>query len=382
MNVNDHLRPASGPGFARRAPAIPVEHARLAGYPGLVGFAVVLTGMLALVFPTGKEYADFTSVKTPDRYSIAYLDVLTRANPEELELRLVYVKQLGTLGRFSKALALLEPVSRSPRYEAMAKNMRFDLRLAQARSIPEGDPLRQQTFDLALVDLEALRPLPHDAPRLRELAKVSLELERPAMASEFLLRLAEQSDDGARASILAEAAHWQRASSDGKRAAVNYDKAAALSTDPTVGRAYALASIAALEAESAVTEAADRAAMYAAKYPNDVEILIRAAHLATACSRQSVARELGQKVIDLSPDDETSDAFLREQAKRDLGVNDPQAALRSIKRLVARHPNDLDLRETEAFVAEWAGDRHLAYRDWLFVMKNERAGRSHGGIRL
>jgi len=45
--------------------------------------------------PTGKEYADLTSVTTPDRYSIAYLDVLTRANPEEIELRLVYVKQLG-----------------------------------------------------------------------------------------------------------------------------------------------------------------------------------------------------------------------------------------------------------------------------------------------
>ncbi|WP_394836734.1 hypothetical protein LVJ94_07480 [Pendulispora rubella] len=365
-----------------RPPAIPVEHARLAGYPGLVGFAVVLTGMLALVFPTGKEYADFTSVKTPDRYSIAYLDVLTRANPEELELRVVYVKQLGTLGRFSKALALLEPVSLAPRYEAMAKNMRFDLRLAQARSIPEGDPLRQQTFDLALVDLEALRPLQHDAARLRELAKVSLELERPAMASEFLLRLAEQSDDGSRAAILAEAAHWQRASSDGKRASVNYDKAAALSTDPTVGRAYALASIAALEAENAVTDAADRAAMYAAKFPKDVEIVMRAASLATACSRHAVARDLGQRAIDLQSEGENSDAFLRAQAKRDLSVNDPHAALRSIKRLVARHPNDVDLRETEAIVAEWAGDRRLAYRDWLFVMKHEGAGRPRGGIRL
>jgi len=377
---------------ARSAPVIREEHARLAGYPGLVGFAVVLTGMLALVFPTGKEYADFTSVKTPDRYSIAYLDVLTRANPEELELRVVYVKQLGMLGRFSKALALLEPVSRDPRYAAMAKNMRFDLRLAQARSIPEGDALRQQTFALALQDLEELRPASgtapqagpgvHDAHRLRELAKVALELERPALASEFLLRLAEQSDDGQRAGILAEAAHWQRASSDGKRASVNYDKAAALSTDPTVGRAYALASIAALEAENAVTEAADRAAMYVAKFPNDLEILIRATTLATACSRHAVAREFGEKVIELSPDDKTSDAFLRDQAKRDLGVNDPLAALRSIKRLVARHPNDLDLRETEAFVAEWAGDRRLAYHDWLFVMKNDRPGRSHGGIRL
>jgi len=360
----------------------PREHARLAGYRGLIGFAVVLTSMLALVFPTGKEYADLTSVTTPDRYSIAYLDVLTRANPEEIELRLVYVKQLGVLGRFAKAITLLEPALVDPRYEVTAKNMRFDLRLAQARSIPEDDPLRRETFALALRDLEALLPLSHDAPRVRELAKVALELERPGLASEFLLRLANQSDEKERPAILAEAAHWLRASGDGRRAAVNYDKASALAPDPMVGRAYGLASIAALEAEDAVPEAADRAAEYAAKYPGDAELLMRATALATACSRQLVARDLGRRVLALSPEDQISDAFLREQSKRELGLSDPHSALKLLKRLVARHPNDIDLREAEAYVAEWAGEPRLALRDWLYVMKHGRGQTWRGGIRL
>ncbi len=364
----------------------PVEHARLAGTPGLIGFAVVLTAMLALVFPTGKEYADLTSVTTPDKYSIAYLDVLTRANPEEIELRLVYVKQLGLLGRFSKAIALLEPALLDPRYEAMAKDMRFDLRLAQARSIPEDDPMRKRTFAVVTSDLEALLPFPHDAARMRALAKVALELEKPRLASEFLLRLADQSEESARPAIIAEAARWLRASGDGRRAAENYDRAAALSTDPTVGRAYGLASIAALEAEDAVPEAADRALEYANRYPNDTELLMRATALATACSRH-VAVDLGRRVLALSPEDQISDAFLREQAKRELGMSDPQSALKLVKRLVARHPNDIDLREAEAYLAEWAGDLRLALRDWLFVMQHGRSSNPNvdnaaGGIHL
>jgi len=364
-----------------RGLGVPMEHARLAGTPGLIGFAAVLTAMLALVFPTGKEYADLTSVTRPDRYSIAYLDVLTRANPEEIELRLVYVKQLGMLGRFSKAIALLEPVLADPRYEAMAKEMRFDLRLAQARSIPEEDVMRKETFAIVEGDLEALLRFPHDSPRMREFVKVALELERPRLASEFLLRLAAQTEESGRPAILAEAARWQRASGDGRQASESYDRAAALATDPMVGRAYALASVTALEAENAVPEAADRAAAYAAKYPNDAELLMRATTLATACSRPA-AVELGRRVLSLTPEDQVSDAFLRQQAKRELGDSDPRAALKLVKRLVARHPNDIDLRETEAYVAEWAGELRLALLDWLFVMKHGRTAVPHGEIRL
>ena len=372
MNVSNAVRPA------------PIEHVRLAGYPGLIGFAVVLTSMLALVFPTGKEYADLAtgSGAKPDRYSIAYFDVMVRADPKAIDLRLVYVKQLGALGRFSKAIALLDPVLNDPRYQSVARNMRFDLRLAEARSIPEDNPLRKATFVEVLRDLESLFPLKHDAARLRELAKVALELEQPALASKFFLRLAEQSEEKDKPPILADAARWLRASGDGKGASSNYDKAAAMTADPMVGRAYALASIAALEAENAVPEAADRAAEYAAKYPNDLEILMRATSLATACSRTEVARDFGRRVLALTPEEELPDAFLREQAKRELGMSDPDSALRFVKRLVSRHPNDIDLREAEAYIAEWSGDLRLALRDWLFVMKHGRSTEPHGGIRL
>lgn len=370
----------SQPLQAARAARIAVS--RLAGWPGLLGFGVVLTGMLALVFPTGEEYADLASVKTPDRYSIAYLEVLTRANPEEIELQLVYVKQLTMLGRFSEALELLGPALADPKTRAQAMLARFDLRLAHARSIPEGEPLRDETFALVLSDIEALLALKHDAPRLRELATVALELERPKIASEYLVRLSDVSEPSQRPAVLAEAAKWLRASGDGNRASEMYDRASQLTTDPAASRAYGLASVTALEAEDEVAKAADRAAEYVNKFPNDVDVLLRAMALATACSRHAAARDFGRRVLAFSPDDQVPDTLLRAQAKRELAAADPKSALALVRRLVARHPSDPELRESEAYVAEWAGDLELALKDWLYLMQNGRNPSSRTGPRL
>src|SRR6185369_14055789 len=88
------------------------------------------------------EYAELTAVSKPDAYSIAYLEVLTRANPEEAELRLVYARQLGMLGRYDQAITALTPALAKRRRPDLL-NLQMDLFLARARSIPEGNPRRR-----------------------------------------------------------------------------------------------------------------------------------------------------------------------------------------------------------------------------------------------
>ena len=104
--------------------------------------------------------------------------------------------------------------------------------------------------------------------------------------------------------------------------------------------------------------------------------------LATACSRHAEARDLGRKVLATSPEDQVPDALLREQAKRELAAGDPQSALRLVKILVARHPEDASLHEAEAYVAEWAGNLELALKDWLYLMKAGRNPAPGAGPRL
>src|SRR5687767_5653931 len=79
----------------------------LAGAPLLIGFAFMMGIVIAVVFPTGREYAEVTSKQKVDAYSIAYLAVVTRADPKDSHLRFVYVRQLAQLGRWDEALKVL-----------------------------------------------------------------------------------------------------------------------------------------------------------------------------------------------------------------------------------------------------------------------------------
>ena len=50
------------------------------------------------------------------------------------------------------------------------------------------------------------------------------------------------------------------------------------------------------------------------------------------------------------------------------------SALELIKALVARSPDDVDLRVLEARVAEWSGDLDLALKDWMWVAAHRPGG--------
>jgi polysaccharide biosynthesis protein PelB len=342
---------------------------RLAGWPMLTAFSFVLVSLLALVFPTGSEYAALTSETKPDAYSIAYLEVLTRANPNELELRIVYAKQLAALGRFDDALAALERVIRDPRLGADARQLAFDFRLARARAIPEGDPRRNERFREVHALLGELVAIPRTIPRSLALAELALSLDDPKLAVVFYDDLASR-DSAHRAEHLATAGRWLVAAGDNVSAAARYRAA----HDATAGAnqmEYAALAVSAIEASDDVRAAADLADAFVAAHPSDPKMLALAARLATACGRAAAARALGRRLLATRPDDET---FLRDQTQRELAVTDVHAALELLNRLVARHPNEYALRLQRARVAEWARDLDTAEKDllWLVAHKDAR----------
>lgn len=341
---------------------------RLAGLPLLVSFTVVLVTLLALVFPTGSEYAAFTSETKPDAYSIAYLEVLTRANPKELELRLVYARQLAALGRHEEAFTAIQPVLTDTRLALDAKQFALDVGLARARGIPDGNPRRAAAFADVHARLVDLLALPRTLARGEELAKLALELDDPRLASDYYLELAAQ-QPGGRARHLANAAKWLRASGDNVGASTHYRSAHDSATAPAEAIDAAVLAIASLESANKPAAAADLAAEILLAHPRDPRLLAVATRLATANSRAAVARDLGRRLLALDPEDE---AVMRDQAHRELAATDAKSSLHLLTKLVARHPDEYGLRYQRARVAEWAGDLDTAERDLLWLVAHRR----------
>jgi hypothetical protein len=347
---------------------------RLAGGPMLVGIALAFGALLAAVLPTRSEYA--RSLERPsDARSIPYLRALTRASHGDEPIRLLYVWRLRFLGRFDDALEVLGPGP--PGGDPQTANLRFDLLLARARAEPDPSAARAEAFAAVAAELGALQSVPETASRLRELSNVALELERPRLAAEYLLAVASLASAQERASALAEAGRWFRASRDEGRAADCFEQAVLAETDPSRARADAGSAIDALEAQARVEAAADLAAAYAARYPEDDALLARATGLAGAANRATEARDLGRRLVAVHPDDD----MLRAQVRRELAADDARGALAFIARLVSRHPEDARVRQLEARVAEWGGNPELALEDWLWLFGRGMAG-SRGDVEL
>lgn len=336
---------------------------KLVGVPTLLGFALVIGALLAVVFPTRAEYARLAEVEQPDAYSVAYLEVLVRANPNDAGLRMVHVKQLSKLGRYDAAEEVLRPLLSDPHATA-ARALQFDLRLAHARAQEEGTSARKAAFDGVIALLPPLVAETSSIPRLRELAGIAAGLGRQDLVGEILGRLAEVSPPEARPALRAEAAHAWVEGGDLARAAELFDSAAATDPDPSRAKEWARQALKADEARD-VYAAADRATIYAKRWWADVEFIETATRLSTACGRARSAREFGRRLVELGP---VTDALLRAQAKRELAAADPRAALGLVSQLIARHPDDALLREARARIAEWAGDQELALTDWLWLL--------------
>lgn len=340
----------------------------LAGAPLLVGFAFIMGIVMTVVCPTGREYAELSTEKAADAYSIAYLTVLTRADPNDMNLRVVYVRQLAQLGRWEEALDALDRAPEPSRRSAEVRELRLELGLARARASQVGSNERAHAFAVVHSELSAHADV-YPAARARELAKLALELEDPRLAARFYLVAAGAAAPGtARAAAFADAGRWSRAAGDGARAAESYEHAAEEAREPGQKNAYLLEAATALEESRGACAAASRLAPPAAG-STDVVLVRRAVEALRACARANEAKLLGRRLVALSGGDASE---TKAQVRRELEAGDPAGALASLRQLLAREPADVSLHEATARVAEWAGQPQVALTQWLWLLEAGR----------
>ena len=357
------------------AEVTPLENVRkgpvLAGAPLLVGFAFIMGIVMTVVCPTGREYAELSDEKAADAYSIAYLTVLTRADPEDMNLRLVYVRQLSQLGRWDEALDVLDHAPPAARESADARELRLELALARARATKEGTNERERAFAVVHTALAAhVAALPSTrTSRARELAQLALELEDPGLAARLYLLAAAAGVPPGRAASLADAGRWFLAAGDGARAAESYEAAVVEAREPATKTAYLLEAAAALEASRGACAAASRLAGPAAT-SDDVALVRRATEASRGCAKANDAKMLGRRLVALSKGDSRE---TKAQVRRELEAGDAAGALALLRQLLGREPSDPALHEATARVAEWAGQPQVALTQWLWLVDAGRA---------
>jgi len=341
------------------------DSVRFAPAPTVIAFAFSLGAVLAAVLPTRREYAQFTDDRPPDAYSLAYLHVLTRANPDDEHLRLTYARHLQKLGRFEEALEVLGRAATpatEPRPEV--ENLRLELLLALARSIPEGEAARRVAFDAVIPQLRVVSRLPQSPAQLERIAELALELGDPDFAGRMYLRAAQAPGED-RPSLLERAGRWLRAGGDRREAAAAYQLASrALPLGPAA-RIDSLLAVETLESDDRACDAADLSSQLVLDYPGDPEVLSRAATLAEFCDRPYAARDYGRLLLALSPQ---RSQVVEQQLNRELAAGDVQAAFVLVEQLLSEHPDDVHLRELDAHVAEWSSHPDRALEDWMWLL--------------
>lgn len=81
------------------------EH--LVNVPALISMAVVITLVLALLFPKKAIFSDPTYIDSPDAISIAYLELLLKSDPDNIELRLSLARQLYVTGQLKQTMGVI-----------------------------------------------------------------------------------------------------------------------------------------------------------------------------------------------------------------------------------------------------------------------------------
>jgi tetratricopeptide (TPR) repeat protein len=359
---------------------------KLANDAMLAGVAFAIGMLLAVVFPTRREFDAATDALPEHAYSAAYLEVIVKANPRDVHSRLAYARQLGHRGDFQAALDELDRIplrggghgdgdGDGDSVDREAIELRFDVALARARALPEGGAARQAAFDEVGRLLAVLELGRHAPARLAEYAEVALGLERPAVAASFYRALASRSSGEESARWLATAGRWLRAAGDSAGAAAAYQQAAAATASSTSAAGWSGLAVRSLEEANRVALAYELASQFAANSPGDVTLLAEAARLALAAGHPLSARDLGRRLLRLRP----SDLVERDrQGLRELAAGDAVAALPWIRDAVRRHPTDPEWRTREAHVAEWAGVPTLAMKDWVWLT---RRGSPHHHLR-
>ena len=333
----------------------------------------VIVTTLVLIFPRKSSFESPTYLARPDVLSIAYLRVVVRFWPDDHEARLLLAHQLFTLGYLEEAHETLTPLIKlRGTHATRARLMALDISLSQFRTGNDHGNDDHTALQHALNQaLEAVIMDHLSVTDLQRLAKLSLELGQPGLATTLYTRLAD-TDTAHRPAWLAEAARWALATRQPAQASHLYEQATDTAINTKDALTYALLSLDALRAANQEASALQRVRVYLQRFAHSPEgireLLPRALTLALAMKQPLLARNWGRQILAYTPS--SAEAVTR-QLNLELAARDLPAALQLAQRMTALRSDDPRQHLQLAQIAEWAGHPTIALSEWLWLARHD-----------
>jgi tetratricopeptide (TPR) repeat protein len=330
---------------------------------------VVLAGVVAVLlfwlFP-GRDFQDPRHLAKPDHLSIAYLNMLLRAHPEDADARLLLTQQHMALGHVDEALEALAPLrGRTDEVGGKAEVLALKLDRSRLAAMLPGelgrDELEQEVRRVA----HKLIPQTTRPDDLADLADFVLALGEPAVAARAYLRLAEL-DRKRRIGWLEKGARWTEASGQPSAAARLYAQAALSTEDEALGARLGREALRALRSANEGKPALALAKAVVDRHPRNLELLAQAIQMAVATRDLSSARRWAEQRVQAAG---STDEALREQADILTKAGDPEEALRVTKVLLGRAPGNTQLRKQVGQLARWSSQPELALEQYAWLAR-------------
>lgn len=333
-----------------------------------------LVFIFALTFYKEDQLKKLLQLTKPDHISVLYLRLLLNITPDNDDLRIELANQYINLGQYDNArIELKSLLAKDGRHKAKALDARLlmlEIDLNDYFLITSDAARRETELTKLQTSIIKISKNPIPVSLFPKVIKLSLGLDQPAIAANLYYQWSTFSLDlDSRFEKLKESAQWYIASGLPYKATEIYNECYELAENATLARQYALLALQTLQSAGDNKLALEYFRNYQQRFPEDPELLDEAINISLRSNNPEQAYELGSLRLALDPDNPEQ---IKKQFDRALAIGKTQSALTLTQRLIEIVPDDDNIHERLAQIAEWSEKPKLAIKEWLWLARNRK----------
>lgn len=339
---------------------------RLVTLPGLIGLAITVSVVLALLYPQRFLLEQIRSSGKVDEVSLQYMRNLLATEPGNHSLRLKLARDYAMLGRFEEALELLQPLYALPEWREAAIVEQIDILEKMLWQAKPGSPEREKKLNLLRKALHGNEDRIFSADALRKFADAAGYAGETGLVQQTVKRLVQINPDQANLDLAAKVTEETGQYLD----SAGYQwRACQLLSTPSAKTACILQTIRILQAGGLGKQGLQWIRLLPANEWSHPDVLYSLTRLAMASNLPAEADGFAAMLMAQSSGSVAAyaPAHFELAYTAFLGNRDLPRAFDAARIAVEQEPDSPVWRERLAQVAEWTNQPEIAMAQWRWL---------------